>query len=1081
MSVLSTSVCNVYDFQNNSPNYDPSTVQWYFDDPGSGVNNNSSIESPSHSFSKEGHFIVTLTAQTPAGLLCWDSKLVTVPLFSNFDFGTACANELVQFEDLTGFLPGEVIQTWSWDFGDPSSSTNTSTIQNPSHLFSSAGTFLVTLTTTNTGGCTSTITKEVIIQAAPNIAFDKPANTCELTALNFLAQASTNVVSYEWDFGEPTSGATNTSEIKAPYHAYDKTGNYQITCQVTNIWGCVNNETKTISVTPNTLSGAITFSTPSPICEGSTTTLSAPVGGSSWIWSTGANTEVISLSTADAVNVIMTNAEGCSYASPIVILEVIPEPSATIQAIEYDEFGQAVNAIYNSYSTCEGEDVFLQVDQNGNYTYTWSNGAIGNELSFTEARNNLLGAGTYTFDVSILDNATGCTNTAGPFEVVIHPSPTNIQISSNATPPICASQLTTLSVDNPQTDMTYVWNTGVFANDIKVSIGGDYFVKGITTFGCSGESNTIIVKSGPNIKKIPNGCHTRCAPDTICLPALPTVTSYQWYINDVPIASPAGNVANLVAKESGTYHVVMVDNMGCETVSDDLNLDLFIGTGTFNGSVYMDVNDNGIIDSGDTLVSGIDIIINSNGTPVDTTTSATDGTYSFNDIPAIDYHLEIDINGLPKNIYPVYNPIDSSLVGCDDVEVVDWLLHVSCSLDTTLVLDTICFGETYVLNGTTIVPNTPTTIIYTDEIGCDSVIIATIEELPNYNLTTTLIGCEGDSVAYNGVFYLVGTTHQVSLVSQEGCDYIETIIVLPYPSSAVTAFNIDVCTNEMATFNGTEYAPGTQTIVTLNNQVGCDSLVNLSVNSTPPIAFTTTTNEPCWNSNAGEMSIPNTTGVGPFEYSLDGVNYQATPKFDNLKPNTYSLHIQDANGCEATESVTIIPLPRLTFELIAPDLPCDGLDVQVTSTILSGDFSSLSYIWSTGQTTPEISANQAESYALSITNDCETVSNDIQLLYEADRDEYIYIPNSFSPNGDGKNDILEINIAPNVIVKSMELNIYDRWGNLIFQSNDSLTGWNGNEFNSGVFVYHLKAKLTSCGRTFDYARQGDITLINGSR
>ncbi|HFC00786.1 MAG TPA: PKD domain-containing protein, partial [Phaeodactylibacter sp.] len=237
MDFSSTNVCNVFDFQNVSPNYVVGTVQWNFDDPASGSNNTSTLENPSHEFSKEGHYIVTLIAQTPSGSICWDTRLITVPIASNFNFGTACSNEVLFFEDQTGFLPGEVVDTWTWNFGDPASgSNNTSTNQNPSHVFVNSGNYTVTLTTTHGSGCSSTISKTVEIKAPPTVTFDDPTLSCQGTALNFLAQGSSDVLSYSWNFGDPASGDANTSEIENPFHAFETNGNYTVSCTVTNIW-----------------------------------------------------------------------------------------------------------------------------------------------------------------------------------------------------------------------------------------------------------------------------------------------------------------------------------------------------------------------------------------------------------------------------------------------------------------------------------------------------------------------------------------------------------------------------------------------------------------------------------------------------------------------------------------------------------------------------------------------------------------------------------------------------------------------------------------------------------------------------
>lgn len=91
---------------------------------------------------------------------------------------------------------------------------------------------------------------------------------------------------------------------------------------------------------------------------------------------------------------------------------------------------------------------------------------------------------------------------------------------------------------------------------------------------------------------------------------------------------------------------------------------------------------------------------------------------------------------------------------------------------------------------------------------------------------------------------------------------------------------------------------------------------------------------------------------------------------------------------------------------------------------------------------------------------CNIFSNEILLdsLAEYECGE-IFVPSAFSPNGDGRNDTLKV--YGNCIIQ-MELKIYDRWGEQVFESNEQAIGWDGNfrgkPFNTDVFVYYLKAE-----------------------
>ena len=1082
MTFSGTNECDIFNFQNTSPNFVAGTEEWDFDDKGSGNNNFSTFPNPSHQFSNVGYYIVTLTALTPTGDLCYDSKLVTVPVSPDFNFGTACVDEPLVFEDLTGFLPGEVVQSWSWDFGDPTSGANNiSSDQNPSHSYSSPGTYDVTLTVGHGTGCTATRVKTITIEAPPTIDFDEPILNCEGTALSFTSIPSADVLFYDWDFGDAGSGAANISEIANPFHSYENAGNYNVTCIVTDVWGCTGNVTKVVTVAPNTLVGQISFSTPSPICEGDITTMAAPPGGVSWEWSDGTFGESITTGEAGAYSVTITNSIGCLFIPPTAVLDVIPLPSATIQAVEYDEFGQPINVYYDNYSTCEGEDIFLQVaTETTNYAFTWSDGTLGADLEYSEDRGNLLTAGTYSLTLDILDMTTGCSNTVGPFDIVVHPTPTDIQISSSPMSPVCENTLTTFTVDNPSIALTYIWNTGELGTSIQASAAGEYFVRGITMFGCSAESNKVEINKGPDLKKIPDGCHTRCKPDTICLPTINGVANYQWYLDGNIIAGPTGIIGDYVALESGDYHVVMTDINGCVTTSDILSLDLYDGFGSFEGNVYMDVNGNGIIDGPDTLVSGINIILNSNGIAIDTVTSGINGTYTFENIPSISYNLDLDVNGLPVNVIAVWNDLDSTLFGCDDMEIVDWLLQVNCLSSITDFADDVCFGETYIFDGEVVPAGVPTDFEYVDVLGCDSIITVTITELPNSSSYVELSSCDGNDVTYNGTVYPIGLT-EIPMTTTDGCNYIDSVDVIPFPTNT-TILNFDICPDETVEYESQQYGPGTQLDFTYVGQNGCDSIVTLIVDGFPQIQFDLQSEEPCWNGSEGTITIENPNGTAPFTYSLDGNNFQGTPLFENLFAMSYMVYVQDGNGCIQEQPITLQGDPQLLINLPAPLLPCDGSGLVLQPQILTGDVSNLTYLWSDGSTEPQLTVNEEGVYVVGVSNECETVVQEVRISYEDDDiNSYLYIPNAFSPNGDGNNDKFKVYPSPNVQIESFDLYVFDRWGNHLYDTHDTSEGWDGTLnskiFNPGVYVYYIRIKVNSCGRTLDLFKKGDVTIV----
>ncbi|HEX7251846.1 MAG TPA: PKD domain-containing protein, partial [Thermoanaerobaculia bacterium] len=137
----------------DASNGNPSSWSWTFGDPSSGTENKSTLQNPTHVFAAAGQYTVTLSAKN-AGGTGLRNHAVTVAVAApatNFTFTpqTPRVGGTVQFTDTSTGNP----TAWSWNFGDPGSGpANTSVLQNPTHSFSAAGTYNVSLKATGAGG-----------------------------------------------------------------------------------------------------------------------------------------------------------------------------------------------------------------------------------------------------------------------------------------------------------------------------------------------------------------------------------------------------------------------------------------------------------------------------------------------------------------------------------------------------------------------------------------------------------------------------------------------------------------------------------------------------------------------------------------------------------------------------------------------------------------------------------------------------------------------------------------------------------------------------------------------------------------
>ncbi|HRI60997.1 MAG TPA: SdrD B-like domain-containing protein, partial [Saprospiraceae bacterium] len=428
-------------------------------------------------------------------------------------------------------------------------------------------------------------------------------------------------------------------------------------------------------------------------------------------------------------DVTLTNAKGCSYSPAAKTVEVNPAPVGVIKALEINNLGQITGVSYPSFATCAGEDVNLQVFDNGNFNYLWSGGSGNSEvITFSEDRDNALSVGTHVYTVTITNPNTGCTAVAPPFDVTVNPLPSGFSLSANN---VCAGTPSIITYTGPQPpDWQILWNTGESGpNPLVTEEAGFYFVRVVNEHGCVAQSNKVVIFPGPNIAALPSGCHSRCNPDTLCLPGLPDIVSWQWYFEGAPITGATSH--DFVATQSGTYWADLVDVNGCNAQSAPLTLDLYQGSGDILGQVWSDVNDNGMIDAADTLVSGVPVLLLQNNAQVAASQSAANGSFDFLNILSTDYIVQIDSQMLSPLWEIVIGENLVTLYGCAVKGYADLLVdYHKCSPLAGSVQLTACPGALVMYDGTAILAGQSKDFVFKNSSGCDSVVTVSVDALP---------------------------------------------------------------------------------------------------------------------------------------------------------------------------------------------------------------------------------------------------------------------------------------------------------------------------------------------------------------
>jgi len=836
IQILPTARCDSFNFEViGGAEYNPGSAQWIFGESGSSFLGTSFGDQTKFRFTNAGQYIIVMHTTLKNGAECTLLDSVDVDAVARFSVKPACVGDSTRFQDISTFLPDKSITDWVWEFNDLAApGPDLSTDRNPGYPYSLPGIYTVQLTVTAASGCTSIFSKVADIPFLPNNAFAPAPTVC---AGNATAFSWTEPVSnLTWEFGEAASGDKNAGQGTPSYHTYAGAGPYTVTAVPRNAYGCTASYTQPVNIAPNNLAGSITPATPAQICEGKTLTLNAPViPGATYQWSNGLLAPNITVSETGIYSVTVTSVDGCRLVPPARSLSVNPAPDGVIKALEINALGQVTGVSFPSLTVCAGEDVNLKVEANSAYTFSWSSGGTDDEQLFVKVRGNLLPAGTHTYSVTVTNPATGCTAVTAPFTVVVNPTPSGFAAKATT---YCAGtpSLVEYTGAAPLPGWSLFWNNGEIGPSFTTSDAGKYFVRVINEFGCAANSVPVVIRPGPNVAAIPGGCHSRCKPDTLCLPFLPGIASWQWYLNGSPI--PGATSGQFVAQQSGTYWAVLTDNTGCKAQSKDLHLDLYDGFGTISGKVWADVNNNGVIDAADTIVSAIPLIFNQNGLSYATAQTAPTGSFALPNVLSTQYTVLIDAAKLSPLWEIVIGQRDLNLVGCNAFAQGDLLLRKrTCVPSSSSVELKTCPGTTVAYGTANLSVGETRSFTLPTALGCDSVVTVSVSALPISFINLEVKTCPGTAYEYAGVPVAISETKSFILKNVLGCDSIVNVKVVALPILAST-LNVKTCPGTTYAYNGTEIPIGSSQNFTLKNAVGCDSLVTVNVSGLPVLTST---------------------------------------------------------------------------------------------------------------------------------------------------------------------------------------------------------------------------------------------------
>lgn len=775
----------------------------------------------------------------------------------------------------------------------------------------SAGTYTVTID--DAEGC-QVIQTFTITNQTGGLALSNPITTNDICGagvggVDITVTGGAMPYTYAWDNGATTEDLTNVFG-----------GTYSVT--ITDANGCMVNGTYTIINDAGNL--ALTYGNATDeVCGQANGSIDIIVGGGnfpySYLWSNGETTEDLVNLSAGTYTCTITDDNGCVIFTPTYTVSNDPGTLA-IDYIDVDD---------EACSNAAGEITLTISGGATPYTFLWSNGATTQNLSN-------LSAGT--FDCTITD-ANGCALNTGNLNVINLPGTLSLD-GLTVLDEVCGNGLgaINLSVSGGTAPLTYSWSNGSNSEDLSNLSAGNYSVTVTDANGCSIVANATVVDD-PGTLAIDNfiitneNCGNADGALDLIISGQTNPVSYLW--------SNGATSQDLSNIPGGNYTVDVTDANGC-TVSGSVTVVNDAGTLSLdNSSVTNEVcgNGQGAIDI---TVSGGNLPLSyswDNGTTTEDLTGLSVGTYTCTITDA----TNCSITAGP---YTIGN--GSGTLAVSNVAVTDETCGNSAgAIDITISGGTAPFAYSW-SNGPTTEDITGLSagtfsVTVTDANGCTATANGTVNDLPG---TLSLDG--------------FNVTDEICANNQGGIDITISGGTAPYSynwSNGPTSEDISNLSTgsydvTITDANGCSVNSGP---IAVNNTSGNFLLDNINV-----------TNEICGD-GSGDINITVLGGQVPISYSWS--NGATTEDISGLSAGVYTATITDGNGCVLNFSAVVgndAGSLQIDNALVA-DANCGNNDGGIDLTITGGT-APLTFVWSNGATTEDLTNVPGGSYTCNITD-----------------------------------------------------------------------------------------------------------------
>ncbi|MES2763072.1 MAG: PKD domain-containing protein [Bacteroidota bacterium] len=1080
-------------------------VSWNWDFGDASPTATSTVQNPAHTYSLQNTYTVQLIVNTAN---CTDTVAQTINInvkpTADFTFTpiNGCPTLTVNFTNTSISAT-----SYTWNFGNG----NTSTATDPADTFTNTGatnkTYTVNLTAATAAGCTDTHTSTVTVFTKPTASFTVSAPAgCSPVAATF-TNNSIGATSYNWDFGDLSSSTATTSVVS---HTYMNTTlliqTFTAQLVATSINGCKDSASITVTIYPRPIFSFTMI--PSSGCSPLSVNFPPVLGAVTYEWDFGDGspldfspnpthvfTNTTTVNKTYTVQLIASNAFSCAdttWGYPVVFAKP-----------------QANFAVTPTVGCSPLATTFTNTSIAGS-TYLWKFGD-GNTATTTNTNH------TYTNPSNVSDQTFTCTLVATSVNgckdsldksVLVHFKPfANFALDT----PRCISKTITFT-NTSQGSTTDSWSFGdgsllssitnpthTYTNNTIGNLTFSVQLIATSSFGCKDTANavtTIYAKPVADAALTPT---SGCSPLAVTMNNSSNFAhSYVWHYGDGNTATSTNTNYTYINPSSTTHQtftcsLVATNNNGCKDSITVPVLTFFKPNATF---------------SIDTPKCNSKTIMFSNNTLGATNYSWNFGDFSPNSSAPNPVHTYT--NNSASNLTFTVQLIVTTASGCKDTTlgypeiyakpVASFVLtpSVSCAPLNTTMTNSSLFATSYLWKygdgNTDVTFNTNHT--YTNPSNTAN---------QSYNCTLLAINANGciDSLT-KPVLILFNPIANFTL-DTPACS--PKIITLTNTSVGASSYNWNLGfttstnTNVSAAFKNTTTANITNTVQLIATTIsGCKDTLIVPVIIHPKPEFTIVA-APDSGCSALTVNFPLINNVATYQWTFGDGNISTDANPTNIYYNnsqvTKTFNVQligtDAYGCKDTSSkiIKVFAKPIALFQanptlVYVPTSP-------VTLTNLSAN--AVSYYWDFGdgnsstEHSPSYTYQNAGEYqiylvASNVYGCVDTFNLPNKII--AELESSVEIPNAFSPNPNGgnggafgNNDVNNDVFHPVLRgIDKYELNIFSRWGELLFVSKDITIGWDGyykgKLCTQDVYIWKISA-TTLDGKKI--AKTGDVLLL----